>query len=263
MISQETWQAIRPTFVERYPCEAVVAVWEDGSWQEFANVHPLPERAFRIGPEDSAKLLMRPPHVLIHSHCSRGVVEHLDWPSDPDSAQQIASGWTWGIVAVAGSVEGDILSVKYPVFWGDAVPRQPLLGRSYHWVLSDCFTLMRDYHRSVGIHYRDVPRVRDPNVTDAEGNLYYPRDHWAHRYYPHWIKELGFVPVDHADRKPGDACFRRGDDSGHLDHCAVYLGEGKYLEITEKRTSYENIPEDEEKFWMETRARFYRWKGRK
>lgn len=264
MISQETWKEIRPVFARAYPNEAVVAVWPDGSWQEFRNVSPMPLKAFAIEPTEAAPLFNKRPLALIHSHCIVGEVGTLGDPSDPDSIEQLASGFPWGIVVVSGNPQGDVYGVESPVFWGDGVPRQPILGRKYQWVISDCFTLMRDYHATQGIHYPDVPRVRDAEVKDSEGNPYYPADHWAHRYMEHWIRELGFELVeDRADRKPGDAVVRRSGVSAHLDHCSVYLGEGKYLDISLKRPSHEYIPDDEESFWRVTGARFYRWKGRK
>src|SRR5690606_16447408 len=101
VLSDALWQEIKPTFIRAWPKEAIVAIWPDGSWCEFPNVHPDPIDAFSLAHDDKALLLTKRPALVLHSH-PHGSAE----PSDRDTESQIATGWTWGIVAVHANLVG-------------------------------------------------------------------------------------------------------------------------------------------------------------
>lgn len=211
----EVWEAIKPTFIQAYPSEGIVAVWPDLSWRALENVHPYPTQSFAISDADKMALEKRAPLTLIHSHPNASAA-----PSDLDSRNQLATGWTWGIVAIQGNGQGEVYSVSYPEFWGDEVPIPALEGRSYLWGIRDCYSLVRDYYRLEGNYLRDIPRARYPDD--------YPSGHWGRDPFRHWVPLLGFKPVRTAERKPGDL-FTMKPGSNRPDHAGIYLGNGKYI----------------------------------
>ena len=225
-----------------------MAVWADGTWEELENRHRAPQGAFSLSTEDTARLMSRPPLVLLHSHC-HGSAE----VSDADSLCQRASGWTWGIVAVTVNEYGEVYHVATPEYFGPLAPRPPLEGRTYLWGVRDCFTLLRDYYAEQGITLGDVLRIRTPAI--------YPASHWAHRYFDHWIKQLGFKEVARHERLPGDAVTMQVEGAMQANHCAIYMGEGKYMQQFTKRTSGIFQTDHEDRYLERTSARFYRLKA--
>jgi proteasome lid subunit RPN8/RPN11 len=245
MITPEVWEAIKPIFARHYPCEAVVAVLRDGSWRELENVAKDTRYAFELREEDHLDLVAEPPLALIHSHCNG-----LAIPSDLDTRSQLATGWTWGIVAVHGDSQGNVFHVAYPEFWGDEVPIAPLLGRTYLWGIRDCYTLVRDYYRLEGHQLANLPRVLEPNR--------YPVGSPQRAQFKHGIAALGiFDPIPRAERRRGDA-FTFVDNLGQPAHCGVFMGMGRYLHQARDRTSCEEEFKLEEKLLERMCSVFYR-----
>lgn len=245
LLNEATWQAVRPIFASAWPREAVVAVYDDGSWLQLDNVAADPLGAFELTQSDAAKLDAKRPLVLLHSH-PNGSAE----PSDRDTETQIASGYTWGVVAVSGNELG-VHHVAEPEFFGPLRPRPPLLNRSYLWGVRDCWTLCEDYYHEQGIPFAIIPRVRQPGPAHP-----HPRGRDPFRYWP---PRLGFKPVPREQRKPGDLAlmfFR----SPVLNHCAIYLGEATYLHQLENRTSEHWCHDNEEQFLERFAVQFWRKK---
>lgn len=231
VLPDSLWAEIKPVFLNAWPNEAIVAIWADGSWREFPNVHPEPIGAFSLSHEDKAYLLKRRPALFLHSHPNGDPS-----PSDRDTESQIATGWTWGIVAVHANLVG-VYDVSYPEIWGPEKPVEPLLGRSYLWGVRDCWTLCADFYGASGRILDPIPRVREPG---NHHQLERGRDPF--RYWP---PRLGFVRVDRHQRQPDDLAIMFWK-SPIANHCAIYRGEGRYLHQLENRHSEEWIPQHEE-----------------
>ncbi|WP_288484759.1 NlpC/P60 family protein [uncultured Novosphingobium sp.] len=245
VLTDELWAAIKPVFLRAWPNEAIVAIWKDGSWRELANTHPDPTRAFSISHEDQSSLLVKRPALYLHSH-PNGSAE----PSDRDTENQLATGWTWGIVAVHGNLSG-VYDISYPEIWGPEKPVEPLLGRSYLWGVRDCWTLCEDYYRASGRILDPIPRVREPG-----NHHHHARARDPFRYWP---PRLGFKPIEREQRQPGDLAIMFWK-SPIANHCAVYLGEGKYLHQLIERTSEEWRPQNEERAIERYAIQFWRLK---
>jgi len=211
----DVWEDMKLVFFRAYPKEAVVAVAADMTWRELQNVAGDPLNGFALTDADKLALEKNPPFALIHSHPNGTAA-----PSDLDSASQLATGWTWGIVAIHGNPLGEVYSISYPEFWGDDVPIPPLEGRPYLWGIRDCYSLIRDFYRLEGKYLRDIPRARYPD--------HYPVGHWGRAPFPYWIPKLGFKPINRNERKRGDM-FTMKVRTPHANHCGIYLGDGKYI----------------------------------
>ena len=246
MIPDSVVAEMRCVALQRYPHEAVMAYWADGSWQEFANVHSKPKGAWMVSEADEAHLEANPPLVLVHSHPS-GCAE----PSDLDTLQQIKSGYVWAVMAVQGdgTTPDSCGELNY---WGDGAPHAPLLGRTYLWGVRDCYTVVQAFFAQHGIHIPAVPRIRNA--------LSYPPSHkWAFDPFGYWIGKQGlWREIDAWDAEPGDVLTYRLSHHFH-DHCAVVLGEGKYLEQRGDRLS--GVRFHLSSYLEQRGARYYRLKG--
>lgn len=249
VIPMDLWAEIEPVFRRAFPREGIVAVMPDLSWRELENTAQNPLQDFNISFDDKAQLITKPPLALIHSH-PNGNQE----PSDRDTISQQAYGWTWGISVVHGVIEtGEIFSVGYPEFWGDAVPIPPLQGRKYLWGVRDCWNLCRDYYRLNGRYVSDVPRSRDRTL--------YPVGSAMNDPFKHFPKQVGFVPLSSPlERKPGDFLTMQFRENYH-NHCAIYLGNGKLLHQPQNSNSDEWTVNSEDTVFTNTSAQFYRLKG--
>ena len=257
-IPADTWKAIKPLFrtLER---EVAVVVWKDGSFDELANLHPEPVCNVRFTPEDKERLQDNG-NVLavLHSHPS-GIAE----PSDADSAGQLAMGVPWGVVAIK-STNGIITRINEPECWGDGVAIPPLLGRTYLWNVRDCFSLVRDYYRLQGHTVPQALRSRAPG-------LYPPADPRA-RPFTTWAPLCGFRAINSRDRQPGDTVtmrMRNWSDPERVNwprtepnHCAIYLGNAKYLHQLRDTVSGTWTLNDEETSLIGLKAQFYRFEGK-
>lgn len=230
----EMWAEMKPLFAEAFPKEVVVAIHGD-KWRQLANISQRPAYCFELHPSDVVELYDNPPDLLLHSHPSPPASAE---PSDTDTEQQIKTGWNWGIVAVTGAAEGQVYNVAYPECWGDGLPIQPLLGRSYCWGIRDCWTLCRDWYRLNGYEIANTPRARDP-LSYAPGTP-------QHNQFLYWPEKRGMKPVARHDRRPGDFAVFQFKSANIHNHCGIYLGEGKYLHQLEDALSCEWIPHNEE-----------------
>lgn len=247
LLSDELWNEIKPVFSRAFPREAIVAIWPNGEWRELANAGATPTQEFRLTHEDHASLLKRKPALFLHSH-PNGSPE----PSDLDSLNQLATGWTWGIVCVTGNAAGQVYDVAYPEIWGPDAPVLPYEGRQYLWGVRDCVTLVTDFYaRDRGVQLERVPRLRNPNPLD--GKQADP--------FRHWPAKMGFKPIERHERRPGDLAVMFWN-SPVANHCAVYLGEGSYLHQLINRCSEKWMPKDEETVLERYAVQFWRLKAK-
>lgn len=208
MFAAETIRAMMEHAVAEYPRESCGLV-VDGAYRPMPNVADDPRDDFRM--EDAALLT---PGVLavVHSHPGGP-----DRPSHEDMSQQMASDLPWGIVVVRLD-DGRSRPEASPPFWfGDQVPRPPLIGREFRHGVADCYALCRDWWLAeTGELLPDFPRP----------------DRWWERggdLIMEHLSAAGFAPVPLREVRRGDGLLFASTRRGPADHLAVCLGDGTML----------------------------------
>lgn len=212
-VSPETLEAIKQDAISRYPQECCGFI-VDGKYIALDNVHEEPERNFEIAASEWLK--HGEVEAVVHSHC---------WPHDGrepsanDHLGQIATDVPWGIVVTDGS------SALDPVWWGDFLLDEPLLGREFIHGINDCYTIIRAwYHQERGIYLKEQPR--DVDWWFDGQNLYLDN-----------FKRIGFheVPLDEAQE--GDVVLIRINGSRVPQHAALVFSPDLILHHLQNRQS--------------------------
>ena len=131
---------------------------------------------------------------------------------------QIATGKPWGISVIG---ENEVIET---FFWGDSLDVPSLSGRVFKHGIADCYSLVRDWYRLLGITLPVNPRDRDwwdlgQNIVD-EG-----------------FEEKGFYKLPSpSDLRIGDVFIGRIGAKVN-NHCGVYVGNGCVLHHLPKRLS--------------------------
>lgn len=166
--------------VEAFPNEAVWLITTSGCHQ-VKNVAKDPTKAFSVGKRDMAAAIGEGLLAVVHSHPGFPAC-----PSEADMRGQVSSRVPWGIISTDGT------RALEPVWFGDQVPKEPLLGRRFRHGVTDCYALIRDYYREeLGIGLIEFPRNWEWWLNG--GDLY--RD---------GIKPAGFRVIDESEARPGD-----------------------------------------------------------
>lgn len=123
----------------------------DGKYQPLENLAPDKENYFSIDP---AVFVGMEVEAIIHSHPNGVPV-----PSEADMTSQIATAVPWGLFASKKDDVTETINHTAVLWFGDQVPRYPLLGRPFVHGLLDCYGLIRDvYLEELGVHLIDFPR---------------------------------------------------------------------------------------------------------
>lgn len=149
---------------------------------------------------------------IIHSH--------NDFPhaSKKDMQQQLATDIPWGIINLKHRNVTDIQ------FWGDSLPVQDLIGRTFFHGINDCYGLVRDYYRKEkGITLKQFPREMSWWLTDEHMLV-------------NNMKEAGFNVIDKDRLEVGDVIFG-SILSKSVNHSAIYVGNGLILHHLVNRLS--------------------------
>lgn len=130
-----------------YPGEVVWLITEEGCTQ-VENVHAEPSKAFRISDADLLWGHKKGLKAVVHSH-----PDGPDCPSEADMQGQLDTSVPWGIISTDGQA-------ALPIFWwGEEVPKEPLIGRGFRHGVTDCYALIKDYYAEEhGIHLPEFPR---------------------------------------------------------------------------------------------------------
>lgn len=196
-----------------FPNEAAGFILTDGRFIPVENIHADPRDHF----EFPSTLYVAYADLLagvVHSHTPGWRDEPTrppsHSPSQADMAAQISMDVPWGIsVAQNGSVSD-------PVWWGDTLPIRPLIGRTFIHGITDCYSLVRDWHRLQGIQFDDVPRDEDWWMEDSKD------------LYMDLFESRGFVRVQRVAPKKGDA-FICGLRSGKRNHAGVFISNDIFI----------------------------------
>ncbi len=197
--------AARAHALATYPEESCGFVDYAGVYRITANVAPDRAAGFRIAPQDLA--VTPPPLAIVHSHCSP---RHSPWPTAADMRGQMTTRVPWGIVTTDGETASE------PLWFGDHVLDQPLVGRVFAPGVTDCYALVRAYYHQVrGVELPEFPR--DDNWWEFGQNLLL--DGYA---------SAGFRLIPTNQLQEGDMYFMQLRASVP-NHCGIVLGGGLCL----------------------------------
>lgn len=167
---------------------------------------------FFINPEDYVRCEELGEIVgVCHSHVGVGAR-----PSEMDIIGCERTEIPWLIV----SLLDNSTHVQYPTGY-----KPPLVGRTWYHGIQDCYTLVQDYYKTLGIQMSDYPREVE---WWAKGyNLY--EDNFAHE---------GFIPQ--TEPKPHDIILIQ-NASPVINHAGVYLEGGILLHHCTNRLSSKDV----------------------
>jgi len=144
---------------------------------------------------------------VIHSHPNESAS-----PSKLDQTACDVMGINWWIVSYPNVEWCEVISAnKKPGF----------IGRQFVYGILDCFTLVEDYYRDIGINLK-VPQWNKDNG--------YEWDFWekGKNYYIDNYKTNGFKQITDGSLKANDALLMN-IRSPISNHCAIYIGDNRIL----------------------------------
>lgn len=207
----EVTDAIKQHAMDSYPKEACGLVIDD-KYVPCDNIHPEPDKAFRIDPGFSGPLFIDGKiQAVIHSH-----PDGPNHPSMVDIEQQLEmDDIPWGVVSVTGDItEGTPMYCSDVIWWGDSLPDVPLIGRRFLWNVFTCYQLYRDWWwQERGIRFPTYPMVED--FIQQGMNIFIENAERTHHV------DLGKIPV--SELEIGDMLVGRLRGK-YPNHCGIYIG---------------------------------------
>lgn len=213
------WQAYAVT---QFPNEACGFILKDGAFFPCANISPKPRSTFIV--DENEEIYERGIVAFLHSHTPNepdqetGKVQPVALgPSKQDMASQMECDYPWGISECDGE------NTTLPLWFGDQVPIRPLIGRVFVHGIWDCYSVIRDWHKTeYGVILPNYPRAHSwwgPKEQGYEGS----------DIYMEFFQEAGFSRV-YREAGPivGD-CFICRLKSTVLNHAGVYIGNNHIL----------------------------------
>lgn len=186
--------------------------------------------------------------AVIHSH-----PHGPEFPSRADMAAQIASGLTWGIIAL------DEERIGNPVFWGGREPIKPLIGREFRHGITDCYDLIRDTY-ALGRRELGKQGITGWPYEPIELPRYARDDAWWEKpefdFYNIEPFKIGFREINMDEAKPGDI-FLVKIRSDKFNHGGVLIGNDLILHHLPSRLSRR----EPSGLWARQAERWLRWKG--
>jgi cell wall-associated NlpC family hydrolase len=179
--SDDVHEAAKAHTAACYPNEAAGMV-EGGAFVPLENLSQDPKNDVVLS--DADLLRVADADVFFHSH--------PDTPASP-TADDMRYQQQLGIPFV-------IMSWPYydVAWWGDSLPRAPLLGRGFRHGIHDCYSLVRDYYADKGVSLPDFPREWNWWADEKAGGK-------GLDLYRDGFEKAGFQQIDIREAtKPGD-----------------------------------------------------------
>ena len=221
MFGPDVDAAVKAHAIAEYPRECCGLVI-DGKYTPFPNVlydpndvTTNPYDAFQL-PVDAWPTDGRVVNAVLHSHCApRWGIE----PSAADMKSQIATAVPWGIVLASRGHASD------PVWFGDHLLDEPLLGRQFLHGVRDCYSLVRsEKWQRDKIKLPEFPR--DVEWWKKGGDLY--RTGFA---------SAGYKQIAPGDARPGDVVLMTVR-SPVTNHAAIVLDGGLMMHHLQNKLSH-------------------------
>lgn len=217
MIDMITEQVIKNYFESKYPQEACGIVLKDMTFIPCDNIADDVYNHFEI---DTYDYMKHEGNILaiVHSH-----PDGNDGPSKLDMKSQVATNVPFGLCVTRQGWTGPLW------FFGDGIPEVDLVGRPFRHGPTgtdgkgDCFALIRDYYKTLGIKLNE-----------------YPRDHqWWDKgedMYESYFENEGFVEIHSSEVKDNDS-FMMAVNSKVINHAGVFVGNNLILHHLANRVS--------------------------
>lgn len=195
---------------EAYPfecCGVLIAVTDSKTKKEYIPCNNLSTvlDQFYIDPKDLVKAESKGSIIAyVHSH-PNGTSK----PSEPDLVQMSKHSKDWIICGYTPDEEPsiDVYKPNHYVL--------PLIGRSYHFGLQDCYSILKDYYyRELSINLSDYDRCDKWWETEDTASLFLEN-----------FKKEGFIEVTDEIRKHDVILFKIGR-TYHINHAGIYLEDG-------------------------------------
>jgi cell wall-associated NlpC family hydrolase len=94
------------------------------------------------------------------------------------------------------------------------VDYRSLLGRRWQYGVNDCYSLLRDFYKCMGVELPDFPR---PACLDK-----------SHSIFLRHAKEIGFYQTSFSDKRFGDV-FIMNLGTDHPNHAGIYVGDMRMI----------------------------------
>lgn len=211
--------AIKQHAIDEYPNECC-GVIVDGKYIRAMNVALNPQATFEIDKETLQTFANRIEGIA-HSHPKPSIDSLMPYPSKIDMEQQVLWDIPWAIVSVIPDAYQQPFCVD--MFWfGDSLPRLPLLNRVFRPGIQDCYALARDYYLDKGFDLPEIPRdeawwTDDVTTGRKRANLFIDM-----------LDASGFEIIAAKDVQPGDG-FAVPYGTSVICHCGVLLDFDKVL----------------------------------
>lgn len=177
-------------------------------YQPCRNIASNTEAHFIMSPEDYAATEEKGEITcLVHSHCYEP-----PFPSEADKVNCEKTGLPWFIYS---------LPTHQTHYFEPSGYEADLIGREFSHGVLDCYTLVRDYYKTIGIELPDFDRTDEWWLKG--GNLYLDN-----------FEKAGFVVVD--DLKENDGLLMQ-IAAPVPNHAAVYLGDNRIMQHLTNRLS--------------------------
>ena len=201
----------------REACGCVVVVKGREKYFPCKNIAPTNESIFIMDPDDFSRCSDAGEITAIfHSHPKS--------PAQPSIADQMGceqSGVKWWICNPGLNT------------WCSLEPngfKAPLIGRSWIWAVSDCWTLARDWYKEeLDLDLKDWERPLSAEEFQKKPT------------FEKSFKDTGFVNRGIQIPEYGDLVLMSLDGSTGLNHCAVYIGDQLILHHLRSRLSSRDV----------------------